>query len=70
MKVVENEVIKELSENCNRNEKIIKIMLEECKKVGYNIEESNHIIFEFYKNNNCPHFDHENKNMKRFNRIS
>ena len=58
--VVEKEVIKKLSKKCNRNEKIIKIMLEECKKVGYNIKESQHCILKFYKIDNCPHFDHEN----------
>ena len=49
MNVVEDEVIKKLSENCNRNVKIINIMLEECKRVGYNIEESENFILEFYK---------------------
>lgn len=67
--VVEDEIIKKLSGNCNRNLKIINIMLEECKREGYNIEESENFILEFYKNNNCPHFAHENWNMKGFNKI-
>lgn len=58
--VVENEVIKELSKKCSRKGKVIKIMLERCRNVGYNIQESKQSILEFYKNNNCPHFDHEN----------
>ncbi len=42
--VVEDEIIKKLSGNCNRNVKIINIMLEECKREGYNIEESENFI--------------------------
>lgn len=47
--VVENEVIKELSKKCNRSERIIKIMIEECKNIGFSIEKSRQVILEFLK---------------------
>lgn len=49
MNIVENEVIRELSEKYHKKEKLMRIMVEKCKKVGYNIQESKQIIMEFYK---------------------
>lgn len=47
--VVENEVIRELSEKYGKNEKIIKTMVEKCKGLGYNIQETKESVEEFYQ---------------------
>ena len=47
MNVVKNEVMKELSKRCNKSEKIIKIMIEECNKIGLNLKESERYILDF-----------------------
>ena len=49
--IVLDEVVKELREKYNKKEQVIKIMLEECKKLGYNIKESKEIIIDFFKCN-------------------
>ncbi len=47
------EVVKKLSKKYNKEEAIIKIMIKECKKLEYNIDETIRIIDEFEKRNNC-----------------
>lgn len=47
--VVENEVIKELSEKYHKKEKLIRIMVEKCKSLGYNIQEAKGMIENFYQ---------------------
>lgn len=49
MNIVEDKVIDELRKKYNRGERIIKIMIEECKNMGLSIEKSRQLILEFLK---------------------
>lgn len=49
-KIVEREVVRELSKRQNKKEALIQFMLEDCVKIGYNIEETREFIDEFYRN--------------------
>lgn len=49
--VILDEVIKELRNEYNKKEQVIRIMLEKCKRLGYNIKESKEIIVTFFKIN-------------------
>ena len=50
MNVIENEV-KKLSEKYNKKEQMIKIMLEKCCDLGYNLKEGKELIEIFFKEN-------------------
>jgi len=50
MNVIENEV-KKLSKKYNKKEQMIKIMLEKCCDLGYNLKEGKELIEIFFKEN-------------------
>lgn len=43
-----DEIVKELSKECGKKEKVIRIMIEKCIKLGYNIESSKRLVRTFY----------------------
>lgn len=51
---MEEKIVEELSRKYYKKENVIKIMLEECIKLGYNIEKTKEYIKEFYTFTTCP----------------
>ena len=46
---MEEEIVRELSKEYKRRQKIIKIMIDICLKYEYNFEEAKNMIEQFYK---------------------
>ena len=59
--MVLKEVVREFSKKFNTKEKVIIIMLEKCKELGYNIFESKKVIIEFFT---CPKLVHVQRKEK------
>lgn len=49
--IILDNIIEELSKKYNKKKQVIKIMIEKCESLGYNIQESKEIVDIFLKYN-------------------
>ncbi len=46
--VILNEIIKDISKRYDKKREMIEIMVEKCKELDYNIDESKELIIDFF----------------------